>query len=104
MMGSTSTVQSPLVFDDRNTPLADVCRSSPLQVSDDDLLSQYVERALRSNGHIHLRCLEVSVRTGQVVLSGRVPSYYVKQVAQAVALAVCGVRTVRNELTVTSHR
>jgi osmotically-inducible protein OsmY len=47
-----------------------------------------------------LRTVEVCARDGHVVLRGRVPSYYLKQVAQEVALAMPGVLQLRNELDV----
>jgi osmotically-inducible protein OsmY len=48
--------------------------------------------------------LGVSASDDFITLRGRVPSYYMKQVAQATALAVTGVRGLRNELEVVSPR
>ncbi len=63
-------------------------------------LAERVGRALRATGYGPLRDLEVTVRTGLVILEGRAPSYYLKQVAQATALTVPGVDRVRNDLEV----
>jgi osmotically-inducible protein OsmY len=64
-----------------------------------DLVAR-VERALCATGHGSLRGVHVSVSAGVVSLTGQVPSYYLKQVAQTAALAVPGEHQVRNELTV----
>ena len=63
-------------------------------------LAERVERALRATGYGALRCIEVSVCARLVILGGRVPSYYLKQVAQATALAVPGTHQLRNDLDV----
>ena len=72
-----------------------------LQQRKEDLcLAERVERALRATGYGPLRGIEVTVHARLVILDGRVPSYYLKQVAQTSALAVPGVRRVRNDLDV----
>jgi osmotically-inducible protein OsmY len=63
-------------------------------------LVERVKRALRVNGYGPLRCIEVAVQSRLVILRGRVPSYYLKQIAQTVALAVLGTHQVRNDLNV----
>jgi osmotically-inducible protein OsmY len=63
-------------------------------------LAERVERALRATGYGPLRDLEVTVHMQLVILGGRVPSYYLKQVALATTLAVPGVEQVRNDLAV----
>jgi osmotically-inducible protein OsmY len=69
--------------------------------SQEDLgLAERVERALGATGHGPLRGIQVAVHAGLIILGGRVPSYYLKQVAQATALAVPGARHVRNDLDV----
>jgi osmotically-inducible protein OsmY len=37
---------------------------------------------------------------GRVILQGRVPSYYLKQMAQSVTLAVVGVKSLENQIAV----
>jgi osmotically-inducible protein OsmY len=63
-------------------------------------LAERVERALRATGHPCLRAIEVTVCGRLVVLRGRVPSYYVKQLAQAAALTVDGAPELRNDIEV----
>jgi osmotically-inducible protein OsmY len=65
---------------------------------EDRRLAERVERALRASGYGPLRALGVAVQARLVILSGPVPSYYLKQVAQAIALTVPGAHAVRNAL------
>jgi osmotically-inducible protein OsmY len=74
--------------------------SLPAQSAEDLPLTEGVARALCATGYPSLRAIEVSVCGGQVILRGRVRSYYMKQVAQTAALAVSGVVGLRNELDV----
>jgi osmotically-inducible protein OsmY len=72
-----------------------------LQQRQEDLdLAERIEHVLRATGYGSLRGIEVTVRAGYVILGGRVPSYYLKQVAQTAALAVSGTWHVRNDLDV----
>jgi BON domain len=64
-------------------------------------LAGSVKRALHATGRGALCGVEVSVRARVAFLGGRVPSYYLKQVAQAVALAVPGIQHICNDLEVT---
>jgi osmotically-inducible protein OsmY len=77
-------------------------RTAPLlrQRQEDLGLAERVERALRATGYGPLRGVEVSVHGRYVILRGRVPSYYLKQVAQTTALSVSGARHLRNDLDV----
>ncbi len=70
------------------------------QSREDHRLAERVERALRTTGYGALRTVRVSVNTRVVILGGRVSSYYLKQVAQATALAVPGAHQIRNDLDV----
>jgi osmotically-inducible protein OsmY len=65
-------------------------------------LSEQIIRVLRATGYLPLRDLEIFAAEGFVILRGRVPSYYLKQVAQAAVLGLPGVDEVRNELDVIS--
>ncbi|MGE5195686.1 MAG: BON domain-containing protein [Deltaproteobacteria bacterium] len=67
-------------------------------------LTKNVDRALRATGYLALRDLQVVVSEGFVILRGKVPSYHLKQVAQATALGVPGVLEVENELEVVSTK
>ncbi len=70
------------------------------QSPEDRRLVERVERALHTTGHGALRSVAVSVNAGIVILVGRVSSYYLKQVAQATALAVAGSHQIRNSVDV----
>ena len=59
-----------------------------------------ISAALTATGRPMLRHLDVSASEGQVVLRGRVSSYFLKQLAQSAALAHPSVDEVRNELEV----
>jgi CheY-like chemotaxis protein len=72
----------------------------PTQSLEDSHLAARVDRALRATGYGRLREIEVRVQARLVVLTGRVPSYHLKQVAQTTALTVPGVQAVRNDLDV----
>jgi osmotically-inducible protein OsmY len=60
--------------------------------------------ALLATRYAPLGAVEVHVQGQLVILRGRVPSYYLKQVAQSVTLAVAGGHQVRNELDVPDQR
>lgn len=67
-------------------------------------LSFNVTRALCATGYVQLRGVKVALNGEVILLRGSVPSYYMKQLAQAAALVVPGVREIRNELNVSDHR
>ena len=72
----------------------------PQRSKEDLCLAECVERALRATGYGPLRGVRVAALARLVILGGRVPSYYLKQVAQTTALAVPGTRQLRNDLDV----
>ena len=63
-------------------------------------LAERIERALHTSGYGALRDVEVVVNARIVRLVGRVPSYYLKQLAQVTALAVPGIHQFHNDLNV----
>ena len=63
-------------------------------------LAERVQRILRATSYLPLRGIDVIVQARLVILAGRGPSYYLKQVALATALAVPGAQQVRNALEV----
>jgi osmotically-inducible protein OsmY len=71
-----------------------------VQSMEDLRLAERVDHALRSTGYVPLRDIAVTVQGRLVMLEGRVPSYFLKQLAQASAMAVPGVQRVRNDLMV----
>lgn len=60
------------------------------------------ERALRNSPYLSLRNIACEYRDGVLTLRGCLPTYYLKQVAQAVVATVEGVRQVVNEIEVAS--
>lgn len=58
--------------------------------------------AFRYSGYVQLRDLSVRVDGHEVILHGRVPSYYLKQIAHHVALAVPGVHSILDAIDVVS--
>ncbi len=70
------------------------------QSLEDRRLTERVEHALCATGYGALRVIEVSVNARIVHLVGRVPSYYLKQIAQATVLAVPGAHQIHNGLDV----
>ena len=81
--------------DDRRTAV-----SLPTPSLEDRHLAVRVEHALRARGYSELRAIEVFVDTRIVCLVGRVPSYYLKQLAQETARAVPGAHQIHNVLEV----
>lgn len=63
-------------------------------------MADAVECALQASAYRPLRALHATASGGTVVIRGKVPSFYLKQVAQAVAMAVASDRPVRNDLEV----
>jgi osmotically-inducible protein OsmY len=59
-----------------------------------------VQRGLHATGYPALRGVNVVAISTVVLLQGRVPSYHMKQVAQATVMNLPGVREIRNELDV----
>jgi osmotically-inducible protein OsmY len=58
------------------------------------------ERALRNSPYLVLRNVTCACQNGVLTLRGYLPTYYLKQVAQAVVAHVDGVRQVVNEIEV----
>jgi len=63
-------------------------------------LSEQIIQVLRATGYLALRDLDAFAAEGIVILRGRVPSYYLKQVAQSAVRELPGVVEVRNQLDV----
>lgn len=59
-----------------------------------------IEERFRRSGYFALRDVSCDARNGVFTLRGRLPSYYLKQVAQAVAAEVEGVLRVVNRIEV----
>lgn len=63
-------------------------------------VAREIAGALAATGRGPLRSVSVSVADGVITLRGRVPSYYLKQLAQTAALRLCGERGLYNEVDV----
>jgi osmotically-inducible protein OsmY len=63
-------------------------------------LAELAERQLRSSPYLALRNVTCEARDGVVVLRGCLPTYYLKQMAQAVITRVEGVGQIVNEIEV----
>jgi osmotically-inducible protein OsmY len=70
------------------------------EILEDLRLADQILRALHATGYRALRNIKVSVVARIVRLVGRVPSYHLKQVAQATALAIPGADQIHNVLEV----
>jgi hypothetical protein len=63
-------------------------------------LALEVERRLQRSGYLALREIGCEVHGGIVRLRGHLPTYYLKQVAQAIVADIEGVRQVINQIEV----
>ena len=70
----------------------------------DELIVDLVRRALHASPYGQLPHLQAYCDNGRVTLQGRLPTYYLKQVAQVLIDAVPGVRDVDNDVSVFSPR
>lgn len=70
----------------------------------DALLNRKIAAALGRCSYIRNSSLRLDVRSGRVVLSGAVPSYFLKQMAQESLRSVEGVEEIQNELEVSNGR
>ncbi len=80
-------------------------RPHDLEPREDDPASLVAAR-LRRSGYPFLRSVKCEVHSGVMVLSGSVPTFHLKQMAQELASHTPGVRQIENRLHVTSsmHR
>jgi osmotically-inducible protein OsmY len=67
-------------------------------------IAEIAEATLRRSAYIELRNISCDFSGGILTLCGRVPSYYLKQLAQASVAEVPGVIEVHNRVEVTSPR
>lgn len=63
-------------------------------------LARLIDQAFRATGHLCLRDLDLVIAGGLVVLRGKLPRYYLRQVAHAVVRAIPGVNEVHDEVEV----
>jgi osmotically-inducible protein OsmY len=70
------------------------------QSVEDLRLAERVQGTLRSTGYRELGNTDVTVQTGVVKLTGRVSSYFLKQLAQTAVQGVTGIQRIQNDLVV----
>ncbi len=68
------------------------------QRPDPQAIQAAVQEALHLAGYGELRRVAVECDGGAITIVGGVPTYYLKQLAQNIALDVPGIERVRNEL------
>jgi osmotically-inducible protein OsmY len=68
--------------------------------SQDGSIREKVNRVLQETGYAPLRCIQCDVSDGVVELTGSVPSFYIKQLAQTAVLRLEQIRGIRNCLRV----
>lgn len=66
----------------------------------DHIVVDLANAALCACGYNQFRQLEVHCENGRVTLQGRLPTYYLKQVAQVAVQSITGVRDVDNDIKV----
>lgn len=66
----------------------------------DTTLAESVRENLDRTGYQHLRRIDVAVEDGNVRLSGRVPKFYLLQLAQQAAMSTDGVTNLENGIEV----
>ena len=79
--------------------------SSSVQTVTETLTSpiyQLVQQQFQNGGHSRLRALDVQEEESEVVLTGRVPTFYLKQMAQSLARPVVGSKRLINRIIVES--
>jgi osmotically-inducible protein OsmY len=72
---------------------------SNLLENEDNLIDQ-IQHTLSCLGYAQLNSVRCIANGDEVTLTGQLDSFYLKQVAQSVAIKVPGVRNVRNEIQV----
>lgn len=66
----------------------------------DEMLCEQVMRALFHANFVGLHEIDVTVRDGKARLSGFVPTYYLKQLAQTAVASVNGITHIENNICV----
>jgi hypothetical protein len=70
------------------------CRPDPRDVA---------ENRLRRNAYLALQQISCDFRDGVLILNGRLPSYYLKQVAQGLVTGIDAVERIDNQIEVMTH-
>ncbi|HLW64668.1 MAG TPA: BON domain-containing protein [Gemmataceae bacterium] len=73
---------------------------SECETLQDHHLAEAIARALYATGHRTLAEVRVTAGGGSITLQGRVPSYFLKQLAQEIAKQAGDVQSVHNQILV----
>lgn len=68
-----------------------------------DIHDECFKRLLKQSSVPALRLVTIQVQEDMIILSGRVPSYYLKQLAQEAVIPHLGQRVLENRITVLQH-
>ena len=72
----------------------------PLLPNSEDDIAQIAEERLRKNSYFTLRNVRCTCRGGVLYLRGRLPTYYLKQLAQRTVAPVEGLTRIENQIEV----
>jgi len=78
--------------------------NSHLPALADARIQDYAASLLRRHSMLALRRIDCEVRQGRLVLSGCLPSYYLKQMAQEAVSSVEGIDELENQIEVIRRR
>jgi len=81
-------------------PTADCVHSTTPVAERPAAIALTAETRLRESGYLALRDVSCEVRDGVLDLHGHLPTYYLKQIAQALVIEIEGVRRVINRIEV----
>ena len=110
---TNSSILSPLLGQFRADANVDFCHSSARSLpcvpsltseGEDHRLEDDLHHAFCTAGYAQLRHIGVNNRNGRVELQGRVPTYFLKQVAHSVAASLPGIQHVVNNIEVACPR
>lgn len=76
----------------------------PAMSDSDRHLAEAVAQSLRETGYPALRSLGICAVAGRIILTGRVPTYHQKQMAQSIVRRLHQVRGITNEIEVGGGR
>lgn len=108
-----SSILSPLLGQFREDANVDCCHSSarPKPCGHDSTaddtnhqLEDDLHHAFRTAGYPGLRHIGITHQNGRMTLRGRVPTYFLKQLAQSLASSRPGVQVVDNDIEVVCPR
>lgn len=82
-----------------DSPQAPKSEMADLLANQDTVIDK-IERTLACLGYAQLNNVRCIAHGDEITLTGQLDSYYLKQVAQSVAIKIPGVRNVRNDIQV----